>query len=213
MRHSHPERKENMSTTTQSRTVNVRRIALVGTLSAVSAILMFFSFNVPLMPGFIKMDFSELPALLASFALGPLAGVLVCLFKNIINLAFSSSMGVGELSNFILGASFVFTAGMIYKHKRTAKGALIASVIGSFVMGAVSVVSNYYLIYPMYINVIMQMTEAQILGAYQSKLSSVNSLFGALVIFNLPFTFLKGLASAILIAPIYKRISGFLKKF
>ena len=86
---------------------NVRKLTITAMLAAVSSVLMFFSFNVPLMPSFIKMDFSELPALFASITLGPVSGVVVCLVKNLVNLFFSTTGGVGELSNFILGAFFV----------------------------------------------------------------------------------------------------------
>ena len=40
--------------------VNIRKLAMTGMLAAVSTVLMFVSFNVPLMPGFIKMDFSDM---------------------------------------------------------------------------------------------------------------------------------------------------------
>ena len=99
-------------------TTNVRKMTMTGLLSAVAFLLMFFDFSVPLMPAFIKMDLSELPALIGSFAMGPVAGVVICLIKNILHLMKTSTGGVGELSNFILGAVFVFTAGMIYKKDR-----------------------------------------------------------------------------------------------
>ena len=76
-------------------------------------------FSVPFMPAFIKMDLSELPALIGSFAMGPLCGVVVCLIKNVLHLFITTTGGVGELSNFILGVAFVLPAGLIYKHKRT----------------------------------------------------------------------------------------------
>ena len=106
---------------------NVRKLTGTAMLSAVAYVLMFLEFPIPfLIPPFIKMDFSELPALLASFAYGPLWGVAVCLIKNLIHLMNTQSGGVGELSNFILGAVFVATAGIIYikltGYKLTSKG-------------------------------------------------------------------------------------------
>ena len=123
-----------MSQKTYLRPFTVRKLAVTAMLGAVSTVLMFISFNVPLMPSFIKLDLSELPALIASFALGPLWGVCVCLIKNLINVFFSTTGGVGELSNFILGASFVFTAGMFYRHLGGRKGALIGSLCGAAAM-------------------------------------------------------------------------------
>ena len=94
---------------------NLRTLTMTAMLAAVSAVLMFFSFSVPFVPSFLKLDFSELPALIASFALGPVSGVAVCLVKNLINLMFSTTGGVGELSNFFLGTAFVLPAGFIYR--------------------------------------------------------------------------------------------------
>lgn len=99
----------------------VRYITVTAMLSAVAFVLMYLEIAIPIMPSFIKFDFSDLPALLGSFALGPVCGVLICLIKNVLHLAFSNSMFVGELSNFILGAVFVAIAGNIYKHKKTKK--------------------------------------------------------------------------------------------
>ena len=97
--------------------MNTRIRKLTGTamLSAIAYILMFLEFPIPfLIPPFIKMDFSELPALLAAFAYGPLWGVAVCLIKNLIHLLNTQTGGVGELSNFLLGAAFVFSASALF---------------------------------------------------------------------------------------------------
>ena len=122
--------------------VNVRYLTVTAMLSAVAYILMFLDFSVPFMPAFIKMDLSELPALIGSFAMGPLCGVVVCLIKNVLHLFITTTGGVGELSNFILGVAFVLPAGLIYKHKKNRKSALIGSLTGAAFMGIFSIVSN-----------------------------------------------------------------------
>ena len=119
----------------------VRYITVTAMLSAVAFVLMYLEIAIPIMPSFIKFDFSDLPALLGSFALGPVCGVLICLIKNVLHLAFSNSMFVGELSNFILGAVFVAIAGNIYKHKKTKKSAVVSGLVAALVMGIVSVFS------------------------------------------------------------------------
>lgn len=189
-------------------TTNVRKMTMTGLLSAVAFLLMFFDFSVPLMPSFIKMDLSELPALIGSFAMGPVAGVAICLIKNILHLMKTSTGGVGELSNFILGAAFVFTAGVIYKKVNTRKGALIGSFAGAVVMAVISVFSNYYLVYPVY-TAFMPM-EA-IIAAYQAINSNIENLWQALIIFNMPFTFVKALFSVAITFLVYKRISPVIK--
>lgn len=187
----------------------LRYISVVGILSALSAVLMFFSFNVPFMPFFIKLDFSELPALVASFSLGPLAGVLVCLVKNLINLFFTSTAGVGELSNFILGCCFVLPAGIIYKRKKTKTWAFLGSLIGAFTMAFVGFFTNFFIVYPFYFAVMMP--KEAVLSAYSTILPFADTLPEALLIFNAPFTFMKGMFSVIISMLIYKKISPILK--
>lgn len=190
------------------RKLSVRKLTMTAMLGAVATVLMFVSFNVPLMPSFIKLDLSELPALIASFALGPVYGVVVCLIKNLINLMFSTTGGVGELSNFILGAVFVFTAGLFYRFMGGRRGALIGSLCGAAVMAIISVFSNYYVVYPVYTAFMPMET---ILGMYQAINPNVDSLWDALIWFNMPFTFIKGMLSVVITFLIYKKISPLLK--
>ena len=136
------------SNTRVNQTGNIRYLTVTGMLSAIAFVLMYFEFSVPFMPNFIALDISELPALIGSFAMGPACGVIVCLIKNLLHMTVSRTAFVGELSNFILGAVFVFTAGTIYKFKKTKKGALIGSFAGAIVMALFSIVSNYFIGYP-----------------------------------------------------------------
>ncbi len=186
----------------------VRKIAVTGVLAAVATVLMFLDFNVPVMPGFIKLDFSELPALLASYALGPVSGIAVCFIKNLVNVLFSTTGGVGELSNFVLGVCFVLPAGLIYQKRKTRKGAFWGALLGAAVMAALSVFSNYYVVYPIYTAFMPMET---ILGMYRAIVPGVKNLWDALLWFNLPFTFLKGMCSVAIALLIYKPLSPLLK--
>lgn len=188
--------------------VNVRYLTVTAMLSAVAYILMFLDFSVPFMPAFIKMDLSELPALIGSFAMGPVCGIVVCLIKNVLHLFITTTGGVGELSNFILGVAFVLPAGLIYRHKKSRKSALIGSLVGAVVMGVFSIISNYYLVYPVYYNF---MPEETVLNAYQALIPSMKSILQSLVCFNMPFTIIKGLFSVVITFLIYKHISPILK--
>lgn len=187
---------------------NVRYLTVTAMLSAVAFILMFLDFSVPFMPGFIKMDLSELPALIGSFAMGPLCGVLICLIKNVLHLFITSTGGVGELSNFILGAAFVLPAGLIYRHKKGRMSALLGSLLGAVIMAGFSIISNYFLVYPFYYNF---MSEEMVLAAYQVILPSMKNILQCLICFNMPFTFVKGLFSVAITFLIYKHISPILK--
>ncbi len=188
--------------------LDIRKLAVTAIMGAVAALLMFISFSVPIMPSFIKLDFSELPALVASFSLGPLSGVAVCFIKNLVNLPFSTTSCVGELSNFLLGAAFVLPAGLIYKKLNNRKGAVIGSFAGAAVMGLISLPVNYFITYPVYM---VFMPEEAIINAYQLINPAVENLFQALLWFNAPFTFVKGLCSVAITFVIYKKISPILK--
>ena len=190
--------------------IKTRNIAVIAIMSALGTILMYLEFPIPVMPGMIKFDFSELPALITSFAIGPFAGVVVCLLKNIIHLLASQSAGVGELSNFLLGAFFSFTAGMIYKNHKTRKSALAGSVAGSTVMAVTSLIVNRFIIFPIYIKA-MGMTDEIILSMYQEIMPGCNSLMKAILIFNVPFTFVKGIICSVITFMIYKKISPIIK--
>ena len=188
--------------------ISVRKLTGTAMLSAIAYVLMFLDFSVPFMPSFIKMDLSELPALIGAFAYGPVAGVVICLVKNVIHLMITTTGGVGELSNFLLGASFVLVAGGVYRFKKTRKCALIGSVLGAFIMGVFSIISNYFLVYPIYYNF---MPQDAILAAYQLIFSGVKNILQCLIVFNAPFTFIKGMISVVITFIIYKRISPILK--
>lgn len=190
--------------------LNTRLIAGCGMLTAVAVALQYIEIPIPIMPSFIKLDFSDLPELIGAFAYGPLAGVLIALIKNLIHMAVSQSGFVGELSNFILGATFALVAGLIYKKKKSRAGALIGGVCGALAMAVISVPSNYFIIYPMYYS-ILGFPEEAVLGMYQVLLPSVKNILQALLIFNVPFTFVKALICAIVTMPIYKPLRPLLK--
>ena len=187
---------------------DTRKLTSTAMLAAVSTVLMFFSFSVPFMPSFIKMDLSELPALMASFTFGPMAGVSVCLVKNLINVFFTTTGGVGEISNFLLGSMFVAPAGLIYQKMRTKKGAMFASIVGAATMAGLSLITNYYIVYPVYTNI---MPLEVIIGAYSAINPRVTDLWQALLWFNVPFTFIKGMVSVVITMLIYKPLSPILR--
>ena len=190
---------------------HVRKIAVTAMLAALSTVLMFLSFPVPtLIPSFVKMDFSELPALVAAFVISPWAGAAVCLVKNLINALFTTTGGIGEVCNFLLGVMMVVPAGLIYKYKKTRAGALIACLTGCVIMAGASILINYYISYPVYFNIFAP--EETILDLYRLINPNVGNLWDALIWFNAPFTFVKGVLVSAITFVIYKPLSNALKK-
>ena len=202
----------NPATIPNARTIDrsrVHKLTITAMLSAVAFVLMFLDFPIPfLIPPFVKMDFSELPALLAAFSLGPVYGVVVCLVKNLVHfITMTTTGGAGEICNFLLGACFAIPAGVIYKHMKTRRGALIGVLTGAVVMAVLSVPLNYYISYPVYTKF---MPIDAIISMYQQIRPSTNGLMECLVIFNAPFTLLKGLLTSALCFLVYKPLSPIL---
>ena len=193
----------------QNSTSKVRVLTGTAMLGAVAAVLMYLEFPIPIMPAFVKLDVSELPALIASFAYGPVSGILVCLIKNLIKLPSTSTAAVGELFNFVMGALFVGVAGLIYKRNKTRKGAIVGALLGALVMAVVSVPYKYFIVYPAYV-VMYHLPLDAIIGMYQAINPNVNGLLACLLVFNLPFTFVKGALDAVLCFLVYKPLSPIL---
>lgn len=192
-------------------------LAVAAMLTAIAFILQFIEFSIPLMPSFVKLDISDLPALLGTFSLGPVYGIAIELVKNLIHLPFGYSAGVGELSNFLLGATFALAAGLFYKRHKSRKTALVGSIVGAIAMAVICLPINYFLVYPAYVT-IFNMPLESIIGAYQEILGSIaqiptnNALFNCLLIFNVPFTLFKGALDVVICFLIYKPLSPLLHK-
>lgn len=193
----------NLTNTKSNPLFDVRKLVFTALLAALSAVLMkFLSFPLPFIPAFITFDFSDVPAMLASLTMGPVSGLAVCLVKNLIGCFGSMTGCVGELSNFILSSCLVVPAGFIAK-KTGYKGVIIACIAGAVAMALMGVASNYFIVYPLYTAV---MPMEAIIGMYSAILPSADTLIECLLIFNLPFTFAKGLIAALISVPLYKRL-------
>lgn len=189
--------------------ITVKHITICAIMSAIAYVLMMLEFPIAfLIPSFIQFDFSELPALITSFALGPVYGAIVCFIKNLIHLPFTKTSGVGELANFLLGATFCLVTGFIYKYKKNLSGAILGCLIGSVAMALLSFPINIFITYPFYFNF---MPKDAIIGMYSALLPFVKTLPTALLVFNVPFTLAKGLIDSLICFTIYKRISPILK--
>ncbi len=186
----------------------INRMAKVGVLSAISFILFLVDFVVPLFPGFLKMDFSDLPAIIAAFAMGPLAGVLVELFKNLLHLTMTSTGGVGELANFMVGCALVVPAGMIYQKNKTKKTVYVSLAVGIVTMVVTAVLMNYFVLIPLYSKF---MPLDAIIGMAAAVNPAVDGLMTLMLYVIAPFNLIKGIVLAIITRLVYKKISHLLK--
>lgn len=189
--------------------IKLRNLVKVGILSAMSFILMFVQFPIPIAPPFMKVDLADVPALIGGFSMGPVYGVLIQLIKNLLNLTKTSTGGVGEMSNFIVGALFVFVASFIYQKKKTKKTATIGLILGMLVMTLVATFSNAFVIFPLYGKAMGIPMEAFV--DMTSKVNGlVKSYFSLMVFAIVPFNLVKGTIEIIVTKLLYKHVSDIL---
>lgn len=189
----------------QSRT---RFLVTVAMLAAVSYILAFFEISLPFFPSFLKIDISDIPALIAAFALGPFAGIAVEFLKNAFQLMGTSTGGIGELANFIMGAALVGTAGVVYTKNHTKKGAVLGCLAGAVAMALAGGVLNYFVLLPLYEKF---MPLSAILAAAQVFVPFISSKLMLVIWTIIPFNILKGLIVFGVTMFIYKPLSPILK--
>ncbi len=186
---------------------DIRYLTIVAMLASVASVLMFFDFTIPIFPTFLKMDFSDIPALIGAFSLGPLAGVLIQLLKSLIHLMRTSTGGVGELASFLIGGSFAGTVGLVYRYHKTKLGAVVAMLCGVVALTTVAIISNFFLLIPFYTKF---MPLEKIIEISARIMPSINSLEKVVLYSIVPFNLLKGTLVCFVTFFIYKKLSIFL---
>ena len=189
-----------------------RRVAYVGIFAAIAAVLMYLEFPLPFAPGFYELDFSEIPVLICSFSMGPVAGV-VCEFLKVVLKLFlkgTSTAFVGDLANFVVGCALILPASVVYFANKTKKGAIIGMVVGTVCITVVGSLFNAVYLIPTFSVLFGQPLEV-IIGmgtAINPAIVSVNTL----VLFAVaPFNLLKGVADSIITFFLYKHIERLLR--
>lgn len=189
-------------------------IVTAGVLAAIATILRFLETPLPLIPGFLKLDFSNIPALIGGYALGPVAGTAILLVKNLIYLPFSSTMGVGEIADFVISASLVLTASLIYKHNKSRKGAAIGMVSGSAVMSfVVGPLMNYFVLIPFYAWLFFGSSVDAIIQLAAAVNPGITSAWTYILFAVVPFNVFKCIAVCLITGLLYKPLSPLLHKY
>lgn len=194
------------------------RIAVIAVLSAIGAILYILKFPIAaIFPSWLELNFSDIPALIGTFALGPLSGAIIVAVKILLELLFTgtSTMFVGDFADLIMGCAFVVPAGLIYKHNRTFRGALIGLIVGAVCSTALSLLVNWLILVPFYISFFFG-------GSWDSILNIMSVIFGEVTMDNfyvlylwcsvLPFNALRCIVAIIIVLPVYKHISRVINK-
>ncbi len=190
---------------------NLKYIAKIGILSAVAAVLMLFELPLWFAPPFYKLDFSEIPILIGSFALGPVAGVIMELLKNLLNLLMdgTTTAFVGEFANFVTGCAFVLPAALIYKHKKSLRSALIGLTLGTVSLVLVGAAMNYYILVPTF-SELYHLPLEKIVAMGTAVNASISDLKTLIIFAVMPFNLLKSVACSAVTLLLYKRVSKIL---
>ena len=189
----------------------LRNMTKIAILTAISAVIMLFEFPLPFAPSFYELDLSEAVILMGGFAMGPLAAVMMELLKNLLNLLINGTItaGVGEFANFAMGCALVVPAAVIYKYKKTMKGAILALSVGVLSLVVIGAFINYFVMIPAYVAL-----AGFPLDAILSMAKEVNPLVGNLetmIVFAVaPFNLIKGVICSVLNLLLYKRLSKIL---
>src|SRR5690625_3895701 len=176
------------------------KLVVLSLLAAVSLILFFISFPLPMLPPYLKVDFSDVPALLAGLIFSPLAGLLVVFLKNLLYfVASGASDPIGVAANFIAGSLFVFPVAYLYHRYNGVKSIVSGLVIGTVVMAIVMSVLNYFIILPAY---------SLLIGMEMNETNKWISVVGGV----LPFNFIKGIIVSMLFIPVFIKLSEWINQ-
>jgi riboflavin transporter FmnP len=192
---------------TPQKRIDAKYLTKTSVLLVFAFLIMMVEFPLWFAPPFLKLDFSDVPALIGAFAMGPVTGVVIELIKNILHLTIkgTTTVGVGELANFIVGSVFVFTAASIYHYHKSLKTAIIGMISATIVMTAMAAVANYFFLLPFFaalygvpLDLFVQMGAQVNSFVYDLK---------TLVVFAIsPLNFVKGVLISVVTTPLYKRI-------
>ena len=191
---------------TKKKTLSVQYLTRIAVLTALSSIL--FMISIPIV-AFYSLDLSNLPVLLGAFSMGPVAGLIILGLKSLIGCLTSSTMYVGELADFIMGAAFVLSAALIYQRNKSRKGALIGMITGTVALILAGCLTNAYLLIPFYMKAFGLPMEA-IIGMCAQALPFVDTELKVILFVTAPFNLLKGVVLCILTYMIYKPLSPLL---
>ena len=202
---------ENLKSRDDAR-MKVKKIAFIGLMGAVSAVLMLFRFPIPFMPPFLSFDLSGLMEMLGGFMFGPIAAACIIVVKILLQLVMqgSFSLGTGELQNLILSCSYVLPALIIYHRNKTKKMAITGMAVSTIFVSVMAVFTNLYLIIPFYVK-LFGMSMDDIITMCRTVNPAMKNVTSMAVFGLLPFNLIKYGVTSLVTFIVYKRLSRVIK--
>lgn len=183
--------------------LSVKSFVTIGMLSSLSFILMLVKFPIPPFPPYLTVDFSDIPAIIAALMFGPVAAILVELFKNILDYFITGSgtgIPIGHIANFLAGILFVLPTYYVFKVLKAKWGLMISLIVGTIFMAVFMSVFNYFVLLPAYIG---------LLGWEPMSNAALRKMVVASI---LPFNVVKGIIITIVFLLLYSRLGSRLNK-
>lgn len=192
--------------------LSTKKIAQIGMLGAIAVVLMLFEVPLPFAPPFYKIDLSEVPVLIGSFAMGPVAGAFIELVKILLNFLINGTdtAGVGEIANYVIGVSMCIPAAIVYKKMHSKKGAIVGCAVGTIVMTIFGCFINAYVMLPTYAAAFNMPIDA-LVSMGTAVNAKITDLFTFVMFAVAPFNLLKGVVVSLIVLLIYKKIKPVLR--
>lgn len=192
--------------------MKIKKIAIIALFTAISSVLMYFDFPLPIAPSFMKMDLSELPVIIGAFLLGPIDCIIIAVLKILIKLSLkgTSTFFVGELANLIGSISYALPSSIIYAKLKTKKRAIVGLTIGTILASIICTLSNAIFIFPIYMNA-LNWTNEKIIAMCKALIPFIDSMSKVYLYSILPFNLIKFAITSIITYIFYKKISYFVK--
>lgn len=200
------------NTARNSKMNSTKTIAKIGVLSAIAYVLMFISLPLPIFPSFLKIDLSDIPAIFGGMSLGPIAGLAIVIVKNLLQaITASTTGGVGEFANILIGGSYVLIICLFYRKIKNIKGVLMGALIGIVAMTITGCIMNYYIMMPLY-SVVYGMPMDAIIQMGTVINPKVTDLFTFVIWMIAPFNIVKAGLMTLVTLPLFKKMEKILSK-
>lgn len=191
---------------------SAKTVAKVGVLSAIAYILMFISIPLPIFPSFLKIDLSDIPAIFGGMSLGPMAGLAIVIVKNFLQgITASTTGGVGEFANVVIGGSYVLIICLFYRKLKSTKGVVVGGLLGIVAMTIMGCIMNYYIMMPLYA-VVYGMPLEQIVQMGTVINPKVTDLMTFVIWMIAPFNIVKASIMTVVTLPLFEKMETILKK-
>ena len=188
--------------------ISTRLIAQIGILSAIAYLLRFFEIPLPIFPPFLRIDLSDVVAVFGGISMGPVAGFIIVVVKNLLQaITGSTTGGVGEIANILIAGPYVLMICLFCRKVKSYKNVLMGAVLGTIVMAIVGAVVDYFIVFPLYA-VIIPMDAIIQMGTVLNP--RVTDLFSFMIWLVVPFNIVKGAIMTVVILPLYKKVEKIL---